>query len=226
VITVLAQTARWVAIDKPAGLVVHRGERTRDQPAALQLVRDRVGQRVYPVHRLDRATSGVLLLALDREAARHLGGELTARRVDKRYLAWVRGWVDEHGSVDHPLVEEGGTVAAEAITQWRRLATLEVPIAVGRYASARYSLVEARPLTGRMHQIRRHFAHLRHPIVGDVRYGDGKHNRMFREHLDLHRMMLHASQLSFVDTGGELRTIAAPRPATFELAGLTAARRS
>ena len=212
----LRATERWVAIDKPAGLVVHRGERTREEPAALQLVRDAVGRRVYPVHRLDRATSGVLVLALDPEAARHLVGEFTARRVVKAYVAIVRGWIDERGVVDYPLLEEGAATAADAVTEYERVACFEVPIAVGRYASARYSRLIARPRTGRMHQLRRHFAHLRHPIVGDVRYGEGRHNRMFREHFGVHRMLLHAHRLTFTDLDGTPIVLEAPIPGAFD----------
>jgi len=213
----LRVTPRWVAVDKPAGLVVHRGERTREEPAVLQLVRDRLGQHVYPVHRLDRATSGVLVLALDPEAARHLVEAFTARAVEKRYVAIVRGWVDEAGVVDSPLREDPSAPLAEATTEYRRLATWEVPVAVGRYASARYSLVEVVPRTGRMHQIRRHFTHLCHPVIGDVRYGDGRHNRMFRERFGVHRMLLHAQRLAFPDLDGTPVVLEAPVPAVFEL---------
>jgi tRNA pseudouridine65 synthase len=211
----LRATERWVAIDKPAGLVVHRGERTREEPAVVQLVRDAVGQRVYPVHRLDRATSGVLVLALDPEAARHLVGEFTARRVEKSYVAIVRGWIDERGVVDYPLLEEGAATPADAVTEYERVACFEVPIAVGRYATARYSRLIARPRTGRMHQLRRHFAHLRHPIVGDVRYGEGRHNRLFREHFGVHRMLLHAQRLAFADLDGSPVELEAPTPSAF-----------
>lgn len=207
---------RWVAIDKPAGLVVHRGERTREEPAALQLVRDAVGQRVYPVHRLDRATSGVLVMALDPEAARWISAEFTARRVEKSYVAIVRGWIDERGVVDYALLEEGAAVPADAVTEYERLATFDVPMAVGRYASARYSRVLARPRTGRMHQLRRHFAHLRHPIVGDVRYGDGRHNRMFREQFGVQRLLLHAQHLAFTDLDGTRVELDAPLPGAFD----------
>jgi tRNA pseudouridine65 synthase len=212
----LRATERWVAIDKPAGLVVHRGERTREEPAVLQLVRDAVGRRVYPVHRLDRATSGVLVLALDPEAARHLVGEFTARRVEKSYVAIVRGWIDERGVVDYALLEEGAATPADAVTEYERVATFEVPVPVGRYASARYSLLIARPRTGRMHQLRRHFAHLRHPIVGDVRYGEGRHNRMFREHFGVHRLLLHAQRLAFADLDGSPVELEAPLPSAFD----------
>jgi tRNA pseudouridine65 synthase len=215
---VLHRAERWIAVDKPAGLVVHRGERTRDEPAALQIVRDLVGQHVYPAHRLDRATSGVLVLALDRDAARFLGLAFSERRVHKRYLAVVRGWIDERGVIDYPLREEATSTPADAVTAFARLSSFEVPVAVGRYATARYSIVEAFPHTGRMHQLRRHFAHLRHPIVGDVRYGDGRHNRMFRERFGVHRLLLHAQRLELPDLDGRTIVIEADTPSEFDAA--------
>jgi tRNA pseudouridine65 synthase len=212
---VLHRAERWIAVDKPAGLVVHRGERTRHEPAVLQIVRDLVGRHVYPVHRLDRAASGVLVLALDSEAARWLGVAFAERRVEKRYVAVVRGWVDERGVIDSPLHEDGAPAPAEALTAFVRLSCFEVPVPVGRYATARYSIVEAFPHTGRMHQLRRHFAHLRHPIVGDVRYGDGRHNRMFRERFGVHRMLLHAQRLVLPDLDGSEIAIEAELPPAF-----------
>ncbi len=215
---VLHRNERWIAVDKPSGLVVHRGERTRTEPAVLQIVRDLVGRRVYPVHRLDRATSGVLVLALDREAAGWLGAAFAERRVLKRYLAIVRGWVAERGVIDSPLREEPTRDPADALTEYTRLHCFEVPVPVGRYATARYSLLEAVPHTGRMHQLRRHFAHLRHPIVGDVRYGDGRHNRMFRERFGLHRLLLHAQRLVLPDLDGSEIAIEADPPPAFDVA--------
>ena len=212
---VLHRAERWIAVDKPAGLVVHRGERTRHEPAVLQIVRDLVGRRVYPVHRLDRAASGVLVLALDSDAARWLGLAFAERRVQKRYVAIVRGWVAERGVIDSPLHEEGAPAPAEALTAFARLSCFEVPVAVGRYATARYSIVEAFPHTGRMHQLRRHFAHLRHPIIGDVRYGDGRHNRMFRERFGVHRLLLHAQRLVVPDLDGTEIAIEAELPLAF-----------
>jgi tRNA pseudouridine65 synthase len=214
---VLRREERWIAVDKPAGLVVHRGERTRHEPAALQLVRDLVGRHVYPVHRLDRATSGVLLLALDPETARWLGAAFAERRVQKRYVAIVRGWVAERGVIDSPLLEEGAPAPAQAITAFARLSCFEVPVPVGRYATGRYSLVEAFPHTGRMHQLRRHFAHLHHPIVGDVRYGDGRHNRMFRDRFGVHRLLLHAQRLVLPDLAGTAIAIESERPIEFDV---------
>ena len=192
-----------VAVAKPSGLSVHRGD-DRSRTVAMTLVRNRLGRWVYPVHRLDRATSGVLLLALSSEVAAALQLQFQDHRVVKRYLALVRGIPPEQGVIDHPVPRSGekGSPRIDAVTEFRRLATFE-----------RFALMEARPKTGRRHQIRRHFKHLSHPLVGDVRYGKGDINRHFRERFGLHRLALHALELTFEhpDTGGST-TVHAPVP--------------
>jgi len=194
-LVILHQDDQLVAIDKPPGMAVHRSEQVHDRAPALQRLRNQLGQWVYPVHRIDRATSGVLLFALDPDTARAVGQRMSARELDKRYLAVVRGYAPERAEVDHALQETPEGPMQPAQTSVVRLATVELPIPAGRYPTARYSLVELQPHTGRSHQLRRHMAHLRHPIVGDVRYGDGRHNRLFREHFGCHRMLLHARRL-------------------------------
>ncbi|MDD3448689.1 MAG: pseudouridine synthase [Gammaproteobacteria bacterium] len=197
-----------VVVEKPAGLLVHRSEIDRRETRfALQLVRDQLGQRVWPVHRLDRPTSGLLLLALDVETARRLTAAFTARAVEKRYLAVVRGHPEGSGRIDHPLAEVldpfGDRLVGPdrpprpAVTDYRRLATVELPEPVGRYATARYALLELTPLTGRKHQLRRHLKHIFHPIVGDTTYGDGRHNRFFRARFGCARLLLVATRLAF-----------------------------
>ena len=212
----------YVIVHKPAGLLVHRSPIDRRETRfALQLVRDLVGRRVYPVHRLDKPTSGVLAFGLSSAAARRLAEAFAAGAVAKTYLAVVRGVAPDSGLIDHPLVEEldrYGDPLAEpdkgsqaAVTAYRRLATVELPFAVGRYPTSRYSLVEARPQTGRRHQLRRHFKHLLHPIIGDTKYGEGRHNRFFREQYGCARMLLAAVELAFVQPySGEPLRIAAP----------------
>lgn len=167
-------------------------------------VRDRLGRWVFPVHRLDRGTSGVLLFALSPEVARRLQEAFAAGQVEKRYLALVRGVAPESGEIDHPLRREDSPAAAKvpAVTEFRRLGTWE-----------RYSLVEARPRTGRLHQVRRHFKHLSLPLIGDVRYGKGEHNRHFRERFGLHRLALHALSLTLPHPAtGKPLAVAAPVP--------------
>ena len=195
-----------LAVNKPSGLAVHRGA-AQDRIVALQSVRDLVGRRVHAVHRLDRATSGALLFALDPGTAGQLQAKLEAGEVEKRYLALVRGIPPEAGVIDHPVPRSLGGPRVSAVTEYRRLATFE-----------RYALVEVRPRTGRLHQIRRHLKHLGHPLIGDVRYGKGEHNRLFRERFGLYRLALHALELAFDHpaTGERLRIVA---PLPEDLAG-------
>jgi tRNA pseudouridine65 synthase len=198
----------FVIVNKPAGLLVHRSGIDRHETRfALQLVRDRIGRKVYPVHRLDKPTSGVLLFALSAEAARAMTDRFAGGEVRKQYLAIVRGFVDDAGVIDHPLVEERdavtdrrarqGKAAQAALTEYRSLARTELPYPVGRYAGSRFSLVQACPRTGRKHQIRRHMKHIFHPIVGDTTHGDGKQNALFRERLSSARLLLAATGMSF-----------------------------
>ncbi|WP_440997913.1 pseudouridine synthase [Arhodomonas sp. SL1] len=200
-----------VAVNKPSGLLVHRTELDRERDVALQRVRNGLGRRVYPVHRLDRATSGVLVFALTAKRAGILAAAFRGRAVEKAYLAVVRGWAPASGEVDRPLAREKGGERRPARTRFRRLATVELPIPVDRYPAARYSLVEVTPLTGRRHQIRRHMDRANHPLIGDTTYGRGPHNRLFREHLGSHRLLLHAWRIAFRHPGsGEWLEIHAP----------------
>lgn len=197
-LTILYQDEDYVAIDKPAGMLMHRSPISRDQVFVLQTLRDQLGQRVYPVHRLDRATSGVLIFGLSARAAGLLGERFEARRVEKRYLAVARGWTEESGSIDHPVSDqEGSGIARPALTHYRRIARVELPYAVDRYPTARYSLVSVEPVTGRRQQIRKHFKHISHHLVGDTTHGNGRHNRFFRQQYAIHRLMLMAQRLSF-----------------------------
>ncbi|HEY2739007.1 MAG TPA: pseudouridine synthase [Thermoanaerobaculia bacterium] len=191
---------------KPSGIAVHRGW-SRERIVALAVVRDRLGQRVFPVHRLDRATSGVLVFALDSGTARRLQEQWIAGTVRKRYLALVRGIPPEEGVIDHPVPNSLYGPRVPAVTEFLRLATFE-----------RYALLEVRPQTGRLHQIRRHLKHLSHPLIGDVRYGKGEHNRLFRERFGLHRLALHALEIGFEHPGTQcpLRIFA---PVPEDLAG-------
>lgn len=217
---ILYRDHRVVAIAKPSGLLVHRSTIDRHETRfAVQLLRDQIGRRVHPVHRLDKGTSGVLLFALDAEAAAALGRQIADRGKLGRYLAVVRGYIATDGIVDHaltPPVDDyagpAATQAQPARTRFRRLATAELPLAVDRYPSSRYSLVLLEPLTGRRHQLRRHMKHLSHPIIGDSTYGKGRHNRAFAEHLSVSRLLLACVELvvAHPDDGRPLRLLTAP----------------
>jgi tRNA pseudouridine65 synthase len=192
--------AHLLAVDKPPGLAVHRSRLVGDdEDYLMDRLRLQVEGRLHAVHRLDRATSGVLLVARSSEAAAELGRQAMAREMQKTYLAVVRGWPAEQGEIDYPLTGAGLRGEAKpALTHWRRLATVEVPIAQGRYERQRYALLEVTPETGRYRQIRRHFHHVSHHLIGDTSHGRGDHNRLIRQHFGVHRLMLHALRLEVV----------------------------
>ena len=213
-----------VAVNKPSGLLVHRSNIDRHETRfAVQLLRDQIGQRVYPLHRLDKGTSGLLLFALDADSARHVGGQFERGEVGKRYLALVRGWPPESDVIDHPLSRrfddygrklgaERLTLALPAITAYHRLDCFELPEAVDRYPTSRYALVSLRPKSGRQHQLRRHLKHIAHPIIGDATWGKGIHNRFFQQRFDCQRLLLAATQIDLRHPrdGSELSIAAAP----------------
>ncbi|WP_323004334.1 pseudouridine synthase [Denitromonas sp.] len=205
-LAILYRDDHLVAIHKPAGLLVHRTALDRHETRfAVQLLRDQIGQHVWPAHRLDRGTSGVLVFALDADTAGRLGQQFEAQTVAKRYVAVVRGHPPESGLIDHPLtrqrddnewVDPGAQTAAQpARTTFQRLATIELPIAVDRYPTSRYALLQVAPETGRKHQIRRHLKHISHPIIGDATHGKGRHNRMFAAHFGCQRLLLASTDL-------------------------------
>ncbi|WP_198333575.1 tRNA pseudouridine(65) synthase TruC [Psychrobacter namhaensis] len=197
-----------VAINKEAGLLVHRSWLDKGETRfAMQLTRDAVGCHIFPVHRLDKPTSGVLLFAKSSAVARSLTEAFTEHKVTKQYLAVVRGFMPEQGTVDYALSFKPDAIAdkfanldkpaQEAVTHWRRLAQIELPFAVSKkHDTTRYSLMRLTPETGRKHQLRRHMRHLFHHIVGDTSHGDGRHNRFFRTQYDCARMLLHAQTLA------------------------------
>lgn len=191
-------------VDKPSGMIVHRGW-ANDERDLLRVTRDALGRYVYPLHRLDRGASGVVLFALNEAAARGLNRGFSDGSHDKRYLALTRGHPPERGLVDHPIPRAPGEERVPAQTEFLRAGTFE-----------RYALVVALPRTGRLHQIRRHLKHLACPLIGDVRYGKGEHNRLFRERYALDRLALHAAAIRFVHpVTGALITVRAPLSGSF-----------
>ena len=218
-VPVLYADAQLAVVDKPARLMAHDSGLARGENDFLaDRLRAQFGRPVHLIHRLDRATSGCLLLAFDKDTARALGEQFMTRAVEKTYLAVCRGWPEPaEDLIDHPL--DGGPGKPEkkpAQTAYRVLATGAMPWAYGEHAESRFALVECTPHTGRFRQIRRHLKHRHHHLIGDTSHGDGARNRMFRMHLGVHRMLLHAWRLAFTHPGdGRTLRVEAPLDAEF-----------
>ena len=205
-----------VAINKPPGMLVHRTKLDAHETVfALQWVRDHVGQRVYPLHRLDKATSGVLAFAKSSEVARHWSDAWHTDAVHKDYLALVRGWPNSEGTIDHPLRDPdsaAGSPRKEAETTFKVINNYLINIKIDRYPMSRFSLLQLSPRTGRRHQLRQHLKHINHPIIGDVRYGKGTYNRWARDQFGETRLFLHAHQLRLNDGVTRITITAPPNP--------------
>lgn len=201
-----------LVVDKPAGLLAHASRMAADVDVdLLDQLRQQVQGEVFLVHRLDRATSGLVLAARTREAAGELGKQFMARTVEKTYLAVCRGWPAEAGEIDYPLGDvRPNSPKKPALTRYRRLATVEVPIALGKYAQQRYALMAVDPETGRYRQIRKHFHHVSHHLIGDTSHGRTEHNRLFQSEWQVGRLLLHARRLAFTHplTGQRLAFVA------------------
>ncbi|OJW18005.1 pseudouridine synthase [Mucilaginibacter sp. 44-25] len=203
-----------IAINKPHGLLVHRSSIAADvSEFAIQILRDQIGQKVYPAHRIDRKTGGVLLFALDKEAEVAMQQMFMNNQVNKKYLAIVRGFTPDEETIDYPLRKENGTLQ-DALTRYQTLKRAELNVPLGKHDTSRYSLVLAKPETGRMHQLRKHFAHVFHPIIGDRTHGCNKQNKLFKDKWEMETMLLHALEISFIHpvSGVETRISAALQP--------------
>ena len=221
----------FLAVDKPPGLLVHRSPIDRKEKRfALQMVRNLVNRHVYPVHRLDRPTSGVLLFALSPEVLKQTAALFQAGLISKKYLAVVRGYIPEKGTINHPVKEirdrffcqkKDGQAAGkkpDAVTGYLRLATVELPVSVDKYPAARYSLAALYPETGRRHQLRQHMKHISHPIIGDTKYGKDVHNKFFAGEFNCRGLLLSAVELNFSHpVTGKTVTIQAPLHPDFAL---------
>ncbi len=195
-----------LVVDKPAGMLVHRGW-GRDSLTLVDLVRRITGNgKAYPIQRLDRGTSGVVLFALDAETAGRLGVMQRRGQIEKHYLALVRGRPPAQGVINHPIPCKPGGSRRPAATSYRLLASAECrPRTV--------SLVEVRPHSGRLHQVRRHLKHISHPLIGDANYGKGALNRAFTENYGLRRLALHACRLALAHpASGERLALRSPLP--------------
>lgn len=204
---IVYQDDTLIAINKPAGLLVHRSPiDKRETRFAVQQLRDQIGRHVFPVHRLDRPTSGILLFTYDGISASILGRQMMARQIVKQYTAIVRGFVQAPGMVDYALKfkadkfadKDRGDIAPQpACTVYQPESYFELPVQSDRYPTSRYTLVRLYPHTGRKHQLRRHMVHLRHPILGDTSHGDGKQNKFLRERFDFKNLALSCTRLGF-----------------------------
>lgn len=224
---VIYQDDAIVSIHKPAGLLVHRSPIDKHETQfAVQLTRNAIGQQVFPIHRLDKPTSGLLLFALNADAARHLSDQFMKHSITKTYLALCRGWAPENGHIDKPLKYQKDKLAdkdkrtdtplQDAFTYYERHATTQVKHNMGHFDFQRYSLIKLQPKTGRNHQLRRHLNHINHPIIGDVQHGDRHHNHFFNEWLGQHRLYLAATSLTFRHpTTNETMTLKAPLEPSF-----------
>jgi len=194
---IVYQDDHIIAINKPHGLLVHRSSIATDaKEFALQLLRDQVNRYVSPVHRLDRKTGGLLLFTFEKDVEIAMHQQFQNGMVQKKYLAIVRGYAPDSQDIDYPLAKENGNIQ-EAFTAFVTLKRAELDIAFGKHPTSRYSLVEATPTTGRMHQLRKHFAHIFYPIIGDRKHGCNKQNKLFKEQWEMTTMLLHASELIF-----------------------------
>lgn len=218
---ILYQSPDIVAINKPHGLLVHRSPIAADATEfAVQLLRDQLGQRVYPAHRLDRKTGGVLLFSLNETMNAALQQQFAEGQIHKTYWAIVRGFTPDELAIDYPLRRDdraaGPDVIQDAFTQLKTLRRAEIPLPFGKHATSRYSLVELTPTTGRMHQLRKHMAHVFHPIIGDRPHGCNKQNKLFLSEFSMNTMLLHALRLRFRHPiSGEDIVIEAPLQAEF-----------
>lgn len=194
---ILYEDEYLVAINKPHGLLVHQSSIARNADEfAVQLLRDQIGQRVYPAHRLDRKTSGVLLFALDKTTNQSLTQQFTDKTITKKYWAIVRGFAPDELTIDYALRKDNG-VLQDAVTKIKTVQRAEIDLPFGKHSTSRYSLVEAEPITGRMHQIRKHMAHILYPIIGDRPHGCNKQNKLWLEKFGMKTMLLHAHSLTF-----------------------------
>jgi tRNA pseudouridine65 synthase len=215
--SILFQSHNLVVIDKPAGFHVHppesKAEKVPRHKIILHQLRDQIGCRVYPLHRLDVGTSGVLVFALNPEAASFWGRQFQQLQIEKTYWTVVRGHLPDVGEIDRPLESDSTGTLVPCQTLFRTLFRMEIPRPVGkRHGSARYSWLEVRPLTGRFHQIRRHMNRISHPVIGDAAHGDSHHNRFFREQLGLPGLCLRAVNIQLpAEKEGEWIKVSAPR---------------
>ena len=199
-IEILFQDDYILAVHKPNNMLVHHSVMANNQheeKSLVQLLNNELGSKFYPIHRLDRKTSGIILFAKQKEFVKSFQDLFINNQIQKTYYGLVRGFISGEGKIDSPVKGRDANVHKEALTYYKLLETFEIPIKVGPYDFSRYSLVELQPKTGRLHQLRIHMNKISHPLIGDPKYGDRFHNRMFKEKFKNKAMFLHAKTLVF-----------------------------
>lgn len=189
-----------ICVNKPNNVLVHHAHHSRnvaDEDSLLQLIFNHKKIKVYPIHRLDRKTSGAILLAKNKEIVSKFQKLFTINEIQKTYFGVVRGFSPDSKIINSPVKGRDAKVHKEALTYLKTLANIVLNIPVKPYDSSRYSLVELSPKTGRMHQLRVHSNKISHPLIGDPKYGDKNHNLMFENNFDMKNMFLHAGKLEF-----------------------------
>lgn len=199
-LSIVFEDAYLIAVAKPCNMLVHHSTMANNMWEELsmkQILKEQLGKTVYPLHRLDRKTSGIVLFVFDKANAQKFQELFLNDQIAKTYHGLVRGFIAENGKIDSPVKGRDANVHKDALTFFKRIETFEIPIAVGPYPSSRYSLVELKPKTGRLHQLRIHMNKISHPLIGDPKYGDRFHNRMFENEFDNNELFLHAKKLQF-----------------------------
>lgn len=194
-----------VVINKPPNILTHLTKISEDTISVLDILNRQLTRKMFPIHRLDRATTGILIFAKDAITAEKINEPFRLKKVKKTYHAIVRGYMEKTGFIDEPLFSETKGVYQEAVSEWQSLEASEMLWEVSRYPTSRYSLIALFPQTGRHHQLRKHMAKLRHPIIGDRRHGDVKHNNFWRDKFGTNRLWLHASKIEIPFDGDTLK---------------------
>lgn len=199
-LSILFEDPYILAILKPNNMLVHHSAMANnklEEKSMVQLLQIQLNKKLYPLHRLDRKTSGIILFAKEKENIKAFQELFINNEIQKTYYGLVRGFIPESGKIDSPVKGRDANKHKDALTYFERLETFEVPIKVGPYNSSRYSIVKLTPKTGRLHQLRIHMNKISHPLIGDPKYGDRFHNRMFEEKFYNEAMFLHAKTLEF-----------------------------
>ena len=198
---IIYQDNYCLLVTKPNNVLVHHAHHSRnkiEEESLIQLIENQFGKRYYPIHRLDRKTSGIILLASKREYVASFQALFTNNEIQKIYYGVVRGFSQDNKIINSPVKGRDALVYREAETHLNCLDKIELNIPVKPYDSSRYSLVELRPKTGRMHQLRIHMNKVSTPLINDAKYGDKNHDLMYAKQFGWKNLFLHAGSLEFI----------------------------